>query len=87
MKVFKVYVKNWDWDQYDSCIVVAESEEDVRSMLENDSHWITNRVVVKTPTPTKHTVTCYFESNQGKIFIEEVDLNTKDVICSSFNAG
>lgn len=82
MKVFNVWVDKVDYDDYDSCIVVAESVEAVRAMMErDDSHplyphyngWRIGEV--------------YFRDWQGEIHIEEIDLNTPGVILSSFNAG
>ena len=81
MKCFLVYVKEWDYDQYDSVAVLADSEEEVRNMFirktDVDFPWW-DRTYVGKDGP-------YFEDNQGEIFIEE--MTEKGVICASFNAG
>lgn len=38
MKLFKVELDNVDWDTYDGCIVVAESEEAVMNLIENNRY-------------------------------------------------
>ena len=32
LKLYKVEAEKWDWDQYDSIVVLAESEEDAIEM-------------------------------------------------------
>lgn len=38
MKLFKVELDNIDWDTYDGCIVVAESEEAVVNLIKNNRY-------------------------------------------------
>ena len=71
MKVYNVYPDHCGYDQYDGVVVVAENEAQALEMLKN---------------PPYGGAT-YFESSQGKINIEEVDLTKPSVILASFNAG
>lgn len=73
MKVYKVWVDCFYYDEYDSCVIVAENEDKVKEIL-------------KQPYGTYHNY-CEFDSDQGEIHIKEVDLTKEDIICSSFNAG
>ena len=82
MKVFKVSAESFGYDEYDSCIVVAESEDAVRKMIKEEVRLgSVSRLLIG------DSVVCRFESDQGKIVIEEVDLTKQDVILASYNAG
>ena len=76
MKCFLVYVKDWDYDEYDSMVVAADSEEEVRSMFEREKD-------CRGEVTTIGGI--YFYDHQGEIFIEEV--KEKGVVLASFNAG
>ena len=78
MKVFRVYVDNCDYDEFDGCIVVAESIEDVKSMMKHTTKY-GHRTYIDDGV--------WFNDRQGQIKIAEVDLTRKGVILSSFNAG
>ena len=71
MKVYNVYPDDYDYDQYKGVVIVAKNEAQVLEML-------------KDPPYGGST---YFESSQGEIHIEEVDLTKPSVILASFNAG
>lgn len=82
MKVFKVSAESFGYDEYDSCIVVAESKDAVRKMIKEKAILGSiSRILIG------DSVVCRFESDQGKIFIEEIDLTKQDVILASYNAG
>jgi len=74
MKCFLVYVEDYDYDQYDSVAVLAESKEEVREMFIKDSEY----TYIGEDGP-------FFYKSQGKIYIEE--MTEKGVVCASFNAG
>lgn len=38
MKVYYVYVDDWDYDEYDSCVVVAENEDNALAMVKDVFH-------------------------------------------------
>ena len=80
MKVYKISVEKVGWDEFDSCIIVAENEEEVYTMLEHCENY--TKVVIN----GKDT-NIFFSDSQGKITIEEVDLTQSAIICTSFNAG
>lgn len=35
MKVYRVYVDDWDYDEFDAVVVVAENEDKALAMVEN----------------------------------------------------
>lgn len=82
MKVFKVWVDKVHYDEYDACIVVADSVEAVRAMMVRDeseplypqyNSWEIEYVA--------------FYDRQGEIHIDEIDMTKPGVVLSSFNAG
>ena len=81
MKVFKVYVDKWDYDCYESFVVVAESEEEVKNMLVHNGD--ETDIIDKDLGDTG----IWFDDFLGDIHIEEVNLNEKKIIEKSFNAG
>ena len=86
MKVFKVWVDEWFYDDYDSFVCVANSEDEIRKCISVDRY---NRRVVDMSGNDNHEDSVKFEEFQGEIHIEEVNLN-KDkpyIVCSSYNAG
>ena len=86
MKVFKVWVDKWDYDNYDSFVCVANSEEEIRSHISVDRY---NRRVVDMSGNDDYEDSVAFEEFQGEIHIEEVNLNVDQpyIVCSSYNAG
>lgn len=89
MKVFKVFVDKCSYDEYDSCVVVAESIEAVWAMMEHreDEDYPSENAWRFIPTDSDDGFPTFFYDHQGTIHIEEVDLNTPGVVLSSFNAG
>ena len=86
MKVFKVWVDKWDYDNYDSFVCVANSEEEIRSHISVDRY---NRRVVDMSGNDDYEDSVAFEEFQGEIHTEEVNLNVDQpyIVCSSYNAG
>lgn len=86
MKLFKLSVKEVDWDEYDSCVVVAEDENAVRAMLKEhnpESKWEGSKSLFVNGEDTG----VWLYNHQGEILIEEVDLTKPALVCVSFNAG
>jgi DNA-dependent RNA polymerase auxiliary subunit epsilon len=77
MKCFLVYVDNYDYDEYDSCVILADSEEEVRSMFKRER--LFNEYI------TTIGEDFYFYDHQGEIHIKEV--TEKGLVIASFNAG
>ena len=86
MKVFKVWVDKYDYDNYDSFVCVANSEEEIRSHISVDRY---NRRVVDMSGNDDYEDSVWFQDFQGEIHIEEVNLNVDKpyIVCSSYNAG
>lgn len=79
MKVFKIWVDKVGWDEYDAAVVVADSEESIRSKFEH--------VKDSGVSYSDNDDSFFFYKWQGEIHIEEVDLTKEAVICTSYNAG
>ncbi len=76
-KIYLVEVEEWDYDQYDSMVVIADNEQEAIEMCKSkdyESDFLTGVGFVK---------------EQGKITAKEIDLNTNNsqIILTSFNAG
>ena len=86
MKVFKVWVDEWDYDTYDSFVCVANSEDEIRKCISIDEY---NERVVDMSGNDDYEDSVWFENFQGEIHIEEVNLNVDKpyIVCSSYNAG
>ena len=86
MKVFKVWVDEWFYDDYDSFVCVANSEEEIRKCISVDRY---NRRIIDMSGNDNHEDAVNFEEFQGEIHIEEVNLNVDKpyIVCSSYNAG
>ena len=86
MKVFKVWVDEWDYDTYDSFVCVANSEDEIRSHISIDRQ---KRRVVDMSGNEAYEDSVWFDDFQGEIHIEEVNLNVDKpyIVCSSYNAG
>ena len=86
MKVFKVWVDEWDYDTYDSFVCVANSEDEIRNCISIDRQ---KRRVVDIDGNEAYESYVAFEDFQGEIHIEEVNLNVDKpyIVCSSYNAG
>ena len=86
MKVFKVWVDKYDYDEYDSFVCVANSEDEIRNHISIDRY---NRRVVDMSGNEAYEDSVWFDDFQGEIHIEEVNLNVDKpyIVCSSYNAG
>ena len=86
MKAFKVWVDKYDYDNYDSFVCVANSEDEIRSHISVDRY---NRRVVDMSGNEAYEDSVWFDDFQGEIHIEEVNLNVDKpyIVCSSYNAG
>ena len=86
MKVFKVWVDKYDYDNYDSFVCVANSEDEIRNHINIDKH---NCRVIDMSGNDDYEDSVWFEDFQGEIHIEEVNLNVDKpyIVCSSYNAG
>ena len=86
MKVFKVWVDKWDYDNYDSFVCVANSEDEIRNHISVDRY---NRRIIDMSGNDNHEDSVKFEEFQGEIHIKEVNLNVDQpyIVCSSYNAG
>ena len=86
MKVFKVWVDKWDYDNYDSFVCVANSEEEIRSCISINK---SNCRVIDVVGNNNDEDCIWFDDFQGEIHIEEVNLNVDKpyIVCSSYNAG
>ena len=86
MKVFKVWVDKWFYDDYDSFVCVANSEVEIKKCISIDKY---NRRVVDMSGNDDYEDCIWFDDFQGEIHIEEVNLNVDKpyIVCSSYNAG
>ena len=86
MKVFKVWVDEWSYDDYDSFVSVANSEDEIRNCISIDEY---NERVVDMSGNDDYEDSVWFQDFQGEIHIEEVNLNVDKpyIVCSSYNAG
>ena len=82
MKVFKVWVDKYDYDNYDSFVCVANSEDEIRNHISIDRY---NRRVVDMSGNDDYEDYIWFDDFQGEIHIEEVNLNVDKpyIVCAS----
>ena len=86
MKVFKVWAKLVDYEEYDSFVCVANSEEEIRSRIIDNGY---RKYVVNMKADNDYESCVRFDKIQGEIHIEEVNLDVSEpyIVCSSYNAG
>lgn len=86
MKVFKVWVDKWCYDNYDSFVCVANSEDEIRNRIRINEYGCR---VIDMSRNNAYENTVEFDDYQGEIHIEEVNLNADKpyIVCSSYNAG
>lgn len=86
MKVFKVWVDKWFYDDYDSFVCVANSEDEIRNHISIDRYKCR---VIDMSGNDDYEDSVWFQDFQGEIHIEEVNLNVDKpyIVCSSYNAG
>lgn len=84
MKVFRVWVDDFADREYDSFVVVAESEEQIRNKFKDNENYQCRYEY----RLGEELVT--FTGRQAKtledIHIEEVDLTKESIVCASYNA-
>lgn len=97
MKLFKIELDNVgydDYDDYDSCVIVAENKEQVEELCKCNfvkyEEWDTNRVYPIILYEHVNVSSEHFNIHDGqKWTITEVDINEIKqpiILCSSFNA-
>ena len=86
MKVFKVWVDKWDYDNYDAFVCVANSEDEIRKCISINQY--RGRVITMDGNEAYENYITFYDF-QGEIHIEEVNLNVDKpyIVCSSYNAG
>ena len=86
MKVFKVWAKLVDYEEYDSFVCIANSEEEIRNRIIDNGH---REYVVHMKVDGNYEDCVRFDKIQGEIHIKEVNLDATEpyIICSSYNAG
>ena len=95
MKLFKIELDNVGYDDYDSCIIVAESKEQVEELCKCNfvkyEEWDTNRIYPIASYDCKNRLSESFDIHNGqKWTITEIDVNEikqPTIICSNFCAG
>lgn len=87
LKVFRVWPDRYDYDQYDSFIIIGEDKESVLKQFETDKCGHLYRGPVNNPIFGRSEFCYFFEPNQGELHIEEIDLTAPALILGSFNAG
>lgn len=95
MKLFKIELDNVGYDDYDSCIIVAESKEQVEELCECNfvkyEEWDIYRIYPIVLYDCKNRLSESFNIHNGqKWTITEVDINEikqPTIICSNFCAG
>ena len=85
MKVFKVWVDKCDYDNYDSFVCVANSEDEIRNHISVDMQ---KRRTIHMDGNEAYESYITLDDFQGEIHIEEVNLNVDKpyIVCSSYNA-
>lgn len=88
MKLFKIELDNVGYDNYDSCIIVAESKEQVEELCKRNFYDEGNGYCYSL---VKYDGDSMFNINPcQKWTIKEININEitePTIICSSFNAG
>lgn len=87
LKVFRVWADRYDYDQYDSFIIVGKDKESVLKQFETDKCGHLYRGPVNNPIFGRSEFCYFFEPNQGELHIEEIDITTPALILGSYNAG
>ena len=86
LKVFRVWVDDYGYDQYDSAIIVAESREEVLKQIGTNPKGV--RIWIGAINDqTISVIRLKFDADQGEIHVDEIDLTKPGQILTSFNAG
>lgn len=78
MKLFMIDLDNVDWDTYDSCVIAANSREEVEEMCR------------KNEFPIVRSLSSFDIDENQNYTITEIrleDIKEPTTLCSSFNAG
>lgn len=78
MKLYLVYTDKYDWDEYDSCAVLAKNEEEAIELCTTAGNKCFCHVIYQ-PLFGKRT--------KDNLHVIEIDTKQKGIICASFNAG
>lgn len=95
MKLFKIELDNVGYDDYNSCIIVAENKEQVEELCRCNfveyEDWDIDNHCPKVLYDRKNVLSESFDIHNGqKWTITEINvdkINQPTIICSSFNAG
>ena len=89
MKVFLVWVDKYDYDEYDSFVVVANSEEEIRKDFKFN-RWGDRYNFNEEKYGSKHYL-CFnprqFDNDINNIHIEEIKTDKYSIPCVSYHAG
>lgn len=89
LKVFKVWADHYDYDQYDSFIIIGRDEESILKQFETDERG--NRIyrgpIDDSPFSKWSRFKYVFKPDQGEIHIKEIDITIPALILGSYNAG
>ena len=86
MKLFKIELSDVDYDDYDSCVIIAENKEQVEELCKRnfyDDRY--HHSLVKYDGDAMFNINSYQKWTIKEININEITEPT--IICSSFNAG
>lgn len=78
MKIFKVWVEDCDYDEYDAAIIIAESAEEIRANFVRDEFDGSLAFAGED---------LFFKDEQGEIHIDEIDTNHAGLLLASYHAG
>ena len=86
MKVFKVWVDKWRYDDYDSFVCVANSKDEIRNCISIDK---LNRRVIDMSGNEAYEQYVVFEDYQEENKIEAVYMNVDKqyIVSSNYTAG
>lgn len=95
MKLFKIELDNVGYDNYESCIIIVESKEQVEELCKCNfvkyEDWDKYRIKPIALYDRRNILSEPFDIHNGqKWTITEVDINEikqPTIICSNFNAG
>lgn len=95
MKLFKIELDNVGYDDYGSCIIIAESKKQVEELCECNfvkyEEWDINGIYPITLYDHRNILSESFNIHNGqKWTIKEIDINEikqPTIICSNFCAG
>lgn len=87
MKLFKVWVDNVEYDEYDSFVCIARSEDEIWDSIKINK---CNERVFQLMDDEEFMDSVCFDDFQGEIHIEEINLDEVSapyIVLASYNAG